>query len=205
MFTFRTYHNGLLMYMDSLPRESDQMLGTYFILNLVDGVLETEVLMLSTFMMNTERIGENLNDNENHTVSVLLDVVNTELTVTLDGSSITVSYDHGDLTDQNIGTSGLYFGGVPDIHTVFLSGAENFEHYDGCIMGIRYSNETIGLMPETPIAENAVTEGCIVIDPCDGVECGAGVCVSPHGICDCRRTGMLGASCTEGKVFYLGL
>lgn len=194
VFTFRTTNpNGLLVYMYSNPSLF------YFKLSLLNGALVAEIIDPVDFSFSAIiiTIEENVNDNENHTVSILLDNINEQFLVTLEGQSPTlVRYSSPFFEDAHIGENGLFFGGAPEIDD---------RHFVGCLMNIRYSNDstqTSDLTPMSPLAEVSVTDGCI--NPCDGVECGAGVCVEhfPMGFCDCRGTQLLGANCTEDPAVH---
>ena len=201
MFTFRTTQpNCLLVYMDS-GQPGD---APFFKLSLVQGVLEARVLGAS-LALESVTVGEDLSDNQNHTVSVELNAAGGSFTMTVDGlMSQQLSYFNSFF--PHVGTNGLYFGGIPD-HIEVASGSmvRDDENFNGCLINVRYSNISTSvsdLMPVDPLIENAVTEQCN--DVCEGVECGAGVCVElyPVGVCSCRGTGMLGANCTEGKLYF---
>ena len=199
VFTFRTTQpNCLLVYMDS----GQPGLGQFFKLSLVQGVLEARVFGLS-FKSEQFTTGEGLNNNENHTISIELNTVASQFTMTLDDLQPEMFSYHPFF--PHIGIGGLYFSGIPNnIDVVSESLVRDDENFNGCLMNVRYSNDSTSesdLMAVSLLVENAVTEGCA--DLCEGVECGGGVCVElyPVGFCNCRGTGMLGASCTEGKLY----
>ncbi len=215
-FSFKTSHrNALLLYFESNAEFS----GEFFKLSLVNGVLTAEIISTTSFLpVQVSIANQHLNDNQVHTVAVHHDRPSLRFTIQLDQSAPerTINYQAffpGGL--NHIAESGLYFGGVPENFTAHVgSSAPSDPHFIGCIINVRYSNDSTqpanstnnstqpaDLFEAFPQEEVSVTAGCVDdIDPCEEVECGDGVCVPSFsvGICDCRGTNKLGANCTEG-------
>ncbi len=199
-FSFKASHrNGLLLYFDS-----NALFGAFFKLSLVNGVLTAEIISTISFLPVQVSIGnQHLNDNQVHTVAVHHIRSNNRFIIQLD-QSVSETFNYLNIVPElnHIAESGLYFGGVPENFTSQTGGsAPSDPHFIGCIMNVRYSNDSTqlaDLFEAFPQEEVSVTAGCV--DPCEEVECGDGVCVPsfPVGICDCRGTNKLGANCTEG-------
>lgn len=206
-FSFRTsQQNGLLLYMDGNAFGDDipsLAIVQYFKLSVVNGTLAVEIFDLDTLNPSITIIREHINDGQVHTV-LINHQKNTgtgSLTIMLDGY-ITLTYQL--FSNEDIGASGLYIAGVNG-HQSLMDRANTDIHFVGCIMDLRYSNDSIqdnDLLPQAPmVEEESVVEQCV--DPCEGVNCGGGVCVGtfPVGTCDCRNTGLLGPDCTEGMCY----
>lgn len=190
-FSFRTSESdGLLIYYADISITN----GEYFRVKLLNGALRIDLLN------DGQVIGEHLNDNFLHTVSIS-HTKNVQFDVTLDSlDTVTIEYKPINIpTDVSEPLyTGVFFGGVPEMPQLATRSVLDDPHFIGCLEDIRYSN-TSSLMYNAPIIENGVEEGCE--DPCVGKSCGSGVCVPrwPAGYCDCQGTGMLGDRCTEGK------
>ena len=205
-FSFRSsQRSGLLMYTEG--SDDSLRIGEFFKLSLIDGDLAAEVIDSVTFLPVATVLKKCVADNQVHTVTLLHNARARQFTIRIDGDipqNVIYAILSTDM-ENHISDSGLYFGGVPDdlggLDPLLSSSAHSDPHFVGCIMDIRYSNDSTDnkdLTEKLSMEEVAITEGCV--DFCEGVECGVGVCVPrfPVGICDCRGTNKLGVNCSEG-------
>ena len=200
--SFRTSESdGLLLYMD------DGMInGDFFRTRLLNGVLNIDLLGNDFFTSTlpqpvSEVLGEHLNDNCLHNVSVLRDHTNTQFVISLDNlAPVTMTYT------EFATSSSLFVGGVSSTLRPATSNVTDDPHFVGCLVDIQYSNTSTVIdqleyiLPiDDKNVENNLGGNCV--EPCEGVSCGSGVCIArwPTGFCDCRGTNMLGESCTEGE------
>ena len=146
-----------------------------------------------------------LNDNELHTVTIFHSPENRDFEYVLDGGTPVVeNYAAG--LDPEFGLSGVSFGGIPPDSVL----GSSYGSFIGCLENVQYgggnitfpSEADLALQPVQPVStnfRNGLEDGCR--DPCEGVECGAGRCVSrwpDRAFCDCRDTDQLGETCSEG-------
>ena len=199
--SFRTSESdGLLLYMDDGFTN-----GNFFRTRLLNGVLNIDLLGndFSTLPQPVaEVLGEHLNDNCLHNVSVRQDHTNAQFMISLDNlAPVTMTYREFETT------SSLFVGGISSSLRPATSNVTDDPHFVGCLVDIQYSNTSTvieQLEYILPITDknvvNNLGENCV--DPCEGVSCGSGVCIArwPTGFCDCRGTNMLGESCTEGEL-----
>lgn len=159
-----------------------------------------------------DTLGENLNDNQPHTLTLFHSPDIFQFRYALDAlEPVEVIYDTPPSTnpDPLFGPGGVYVGGVPDSSP--WSGQEPFdEFFVGCVRDVLFGS---GPIPSEGVASSTlegvgavgtvgtVQDGCL--DPCSGVSCGAGRCVArwpDQGFCDCRGTMALGEECSEGEL-----
>lgn len=191
--------DGLLLYMDDGFSNGD-----YFRARLLNGTLSVDLLgrTLHTISQPVVKVlGEHLNDNRLHNVSIEQDRSNNRFVIALDSlDPVLLSYSSFGISSTD--TSSLFVGGVPNTLLPAASSVIDDPHFVGCVVDIQYSNTSTlidQLEYNVPIVENNLRGDCV--DPCMGVSCGSGVCVArwPTGFCDCRGTNMLGESCAEGE------
>lgn len=198
ILSFRTSESdALLLYMETGTSRQG-----YFRVRLLNGALNIDLSRRpSPFQMYehvVEVLGEHLNDNRLHNVSVIRNRASNQYEISLDNvNSVTIS-----LGATSTATGSLYIGGVPKTLVPVTDSLLDDTHFIGCLEDIKYSNTSIlidQLEHHAPVVENGVRENCV--DPCSGVNCGSGVCVPrwPTGFCNCQATDLLGVSCTEGK------
>ena len=155
-----------------------------------------------------ESLGENLNDNTPHTITIYQDPALYQLRYVLDSLDPVEETYPSDLYPE-FGESGVYLGGVPDSSP--RSGEAPFNtSYVGCLEDVVFANGTISsegvATSELSVVgvvgtRGMVQDGCL--DPCSGMSCGEGSCVArwpDRGFCDCRNTMALGVACDEGEL-----
>ena len=201
-FTFRTSEqNGLLLFTMS-PEGSTR--EDYLLIRLVKGSLVIDVELGNILTSETESLGKNLNDNQPHTVTILHDPDIYLFEYKLDsGRPVEETYASNIIPD--FGSNGVFIGGVPFGTTLFA----NETYFIGCLENVisaSSSNLIIDMdsssLQALPVVESRgrIQNSCI--DPCTTVMCGSGTCVTKwpdRAFCNCRGTGMLGESCSEGK------
>lgn len=204
-FTFRTSElNGVLLYSEGCDRPD------YLLIRLVNGTIEVK-LSLREGNVETRTLGEFLNDNQPHIFTVYHNP-NPQILqfrYTLDSSSPVVEGYASDLVPA-FGSGGVFIGGAPPEGVLpNISPLVNGTSFIGCVEDVLFANAAI-VDPSVPSSSlqalvrvgmgGVVRDGCP--DPCSGVNCEAGICVArlpDHAFCDCRGTGMLGESCSEGE------
>ncbi|XP_053395317.1 neurexin-1-like isoform X3 [Mercenaria mercenaria] len=195
-FEFQTHSgSGMLMYIDGGRKSND-----YFELKLINGVLHL------TFKLNNERnmlsAGQNLNNNEWHSVDLIRDGRLTTLKV--DEFSYTrenQNYDPTYITFENSNNNYVFIGGLPSEYSHKLSELAHpqimFEpRLQGSVRNLFYSNCGKAMTsPQMLESEGLVMEGdkCMKSNPCKN----DGICVmQDHGVqCDCSWTNFVGEYC----------
>ena len=203
-FTFRTSEqNGLLLFTMS-PEGSTR--EDYLLIRLVNGSLVIEYGNNIFLTSETKSLGENLNDNQPHTVTVLHDPVIYQFEYKLDSGRLVKKTYTSNIPD--FGSNGVFMGGVPFGSTL----AVNEVYFIGCLENVisaSSSNLTVDMdsssLQALPVVESRgrIQDSCI--DPCTRMRCGLGTCIPKwpdHAFCNCRGTGMLGESCSEGKSVF---
>ena len=158
-------------------------------------------LILPLETTETEQIyaGENLNDNEPHTLS-LQQTADQFIVSVLDRSASEFSR-----LLANIGSMRVHIGGLPGDVKPLFSTSGNFR---GCLGDIQYAKNSANastLSSVSPLEQQGIVEGCS--DPCISVSCGggAGRCVAllpDSSFCDCSSSLLGGANCSEGRISY---
>ncbi len=207
-FTFQTSErNGLLVYAPEASNSSSSSEGEgeemedHMLIRLVNGSLVINV-NLGPLNSEEEIIGEFLNDNRPHTVTVFQDPARFRFQYSLDDTTLPDETYASNLRPV-FGTCGLYIGGVPRNATPFA----NDTRFIGCVRDVLFTSSD-GLAITTPTSSlqqlpelktgGAFIDGCV--DPCTGMDCGSGVCVSKwpdNAFCDCRSSMQLGEFCNE--------
>lgn len=201
-FTFRTAEsNGFLLYTDSNGRPA----GHYLFLRLREGKVAVDVRVGSPDNQDLETLrgefGSGLGDDRAHSITVLH--IFGQFEFELDGSQAFILNASSEGLLQT--HSRVFLGGLPDGHSPDLPSAASEPNLVGCFGNTRFANnswESIRTQLLAPIAERGVVAGCS--DPCAGVDCGGGQCVSRwtaeggESFCDCRGTGLAGPSCKSG-------
>ena len=144
-------------------------------------------------------VGEKLNDNEAHTLS--LQRTPDQFTVSVLDRSLSESSSLL-ASSSTIGSMEIYVGGLTENVTSLFS---TNGHFTGCLEDIQFvsnSSNTSSLVSVTPLVQRGIVDGCS--DPCANVSCGpgSGTCVAvlpDRYFCDCSSTQMGGADCTEGR------
>ena len=144
-------------------------------------------------------VGEKLNDNEAHTLS--LQRTPDQFTVSVLDRSLSESSSLL-ASSSTIGSMEIYVGGLPENVTSLFS---TNGHFTGCLEDIQFvnnSSNTSSLVSVTPLVQRGIVDSCS--DPCANVSCGpgSGTCVAvlpDRYFCDCSSTQMGGADCTEGR------
>ena len=203
LITFRTSHSvGLILYAEGLKDGDDQ--NEELEITLVGGQISVNVLQRRDAQPTFESVfeqfylGQNLNDNKPHMLSIqqldgtmsirIVDQPDSEVNSTLLG------------TPSSIGSTELYFGGVPMSVDSQLSASSS--PFIGCLDDVQFANTSTlpeSLVSVMPLEQSGVVNGCV--DPCTSVSCGQGECVAilPDQFhCDCSSTLMGGANCNEG-------
>lgn len=149
-----------------------------------------------------------LNDNQPHTLTIYHNPDLQRFEYVLD-SDAAVRVPHLAGVTPDFGPGGVFLGGVPPTITA-LAALVNETFFIGCLEDVLLANSTIS---SSSVANSVlqglglvrvggnVQDGCV--DPCLAVSCGQGVCVRrwpDRAFCDCRGTGMMGASCSEGEL-----
>lgn len=203
-FTFQTSEcDGVLVYTEGCNTED------YLLVRLVGGAVVARLSLGEDGERHSEEetLGGDLNDNQPHTFTIYQNPAVSQLRYTLDSLGPVEELYPSDL-DPEFGPGGVFLGGVPDSSP--RSGEPPFDaFFVGCLRDILFANGTIpsedvdsstlGVVGVVGTA-GTVQDGCL--DPCSGVSCGAGRCVSrwpDRGFCDCRGTMTLGEECSEGK------
>lgn len=203
-FTFRTAKsNGFLFYMDS----SGSPAGHYMFLRLREGKVAVDV-RVGTPGSPAETLqgefGSGLGDDQPRSITIVHSFGQFEFE--LDGSVVLILNASSDSLLQI--RSHVFIGGLPEGYAPDLPAAASEPNFVGCFGSTEFANDSVQsfrVRSLPPIDERGVVPGCN--NPCAGVDCGSGVCVSrwtaeggAHGesFCDCRRTGRAGSSCKSG-------
>lgn len=204
-FTFRTSElNGVLLYSEGFDRPD------YLLIRLVNGTVEFR-LSLEEDNVETKTLGEFLNDNQPHDLTVYHnpDPQILQLEYMLDSEQAMEGYASGLV--PAFGPGGVYIGGAPPNEVLpTITSLVNGTSFIGCVENVLSANGSITgssvpssmLQTLEPEMGGEVQDGCP--DPCLDVDCGEGHCVARlpnQTFCDCRGTGMLGEDCSEGKLY----
>lgn len=203
-FTFRTTElNGLLLYAEGNGSQPSDGSTDYIVASMDNGVI---YVMLQFFETNSNSLnltrvslGGSLNDNRPHTFSIRHSEEIIEYSI---DSTDTVTINYSSPVVTNIGTNGIYLGGLPSSVTPVLEGVLDKANFVGCLESLMASNNSQQPTPVLPLGENNVREGCV--DPCNAVSCSPGVCIPrwpDRGFCDCSGTSMSGENCNEGRSY----
>lgn len=196
-FIIRTSRlTGFLFYMDGAVTSQD-----FLYLRLVEGTVTVEIGIGTPQSTLTTQFGENINDNQPHTVMVIHS--NKQFEFRLDGTTVArLSYPDIFSTEFH---SPVLFGGVPNSYLVQFNSTRSDVNFAGCLQSIQFANSTNAstmLQTRNPVMENGVQSGCL--EPCRSIPCGnGGRCIQQWGTgrgyyCDCRGTSQAGSNCSEG-------
>jgi leucine-rich repeat transmembrane neuronal protein 1/2 len=204
-FQFKTLSgSGILMYIDGGGRKSSD----YFELKLINGAMHL------TYNINNElnmlSAGQNLNDNEWHSVNLIRDGRLTTLKVdAYIYTRQTQNYDPNYVTFENSNANYVFIGGLPSEYKHKLSDIARVPavyepRLQGSVRNIFYSNCGKAMTsPQMLDSEGLVMEGdqCMKNNPCKN----EGICVMlDDGVqCDCIWTNFDGKYCEIGKLFIV--
>ena len=199
--TFRTSElNGVLVYSEGCDRPD------YLMVQLLNGSLVARLSLREGEVTESE-LGDLLNDNQPHQLTVYHDPPNLQFRYVLDGGSPVEEGYPSDLIPA-FGSGGVFIGGIPPDVT-----AENHTSFVGCLDAVLFGTgsiptatvESLTLQSPQPLQTGGVVrDGCP--DPCSSVNCGEGRCVArwpDRAFCDCSDAGLLGEFCTEGETIIL--
>ena len=200
--SFRTSElNGVLVYIEGCDRPD------YLLIRLVNGTVEVR-LSLEAGIVETRTLGEFLNNNEPHVLTVYQNPQLLRFQYALDALVVVESYASGLV--PAFGPGGVFVGGAPPERVLAgIVPLVNGTSFIGCIESVFAGSGNFpgaevpssSLLRLEPIEVGGVIRpGCP--DPCLGMDCGAGHCVArlpDIAFCDCRGSGMLGENCTEGE------
>ena len=201
-FTIRTSElSSLLLYAEgngSIPSDGST---DYLVVTMDNGVIKILLqffeIQLNAVNTTTISLGEHLNDNRPHTLLIRHSGPTLEYSI---DSTEQANVTYSSIVVSNIGTNGIYFGGLPNTVTPILDSVRSEANFAGCLESIMASNNSQQVAPVMLLDQNNLTDGCI--DPCSAVSCQVGECIPrwpDRGFCDCRGTSMSGESCSEGK------
>ena len=204
-FTFLTsVRDGLLMYLEG--DNTTEAAHTVLVV-LQGGSLVIEV-NFEVDNMHQYILGNFLNDNRPHTLTIHHSVDNRQFEFKLD-SGAAVECPYASHITPNFGTREVYFGGSLSDSMA----TENVTNFIGCLsdmlsaVGSSLSVATLDSelqALDVIFSTEMIQENCQ--DPCAGKDCGNGRCVAYRpdlAFCDCRESGMLGENCTEGEIIYI--
>ncbi|XP_060552945.1 axotactin-like isoform X2 [Ruditapes philippinarum] len=146
-------------------------------------------------------VGKALNNDQWHSLNVLLNSDTGDLTLTVDKETKVISLkpytqydDFSQLLDWSQYKSAIYFGGT-DPNTLF---SDSYPHFIGCLRDIKYTNKDEKHVSVPIETLEGVQEGCI--DKCTNNPCHhGGQCINTYSetICDCFSTDYQGPYCSE--------
>ena len=209
--TFRTSNeSGLLLYAEGNDGHGIDALMVMLeggnISVMIQQHVEKRFGSMIIFLSETDQfyVGENLNDNRPHTLS--LQRTPGQFTVSVLDRSVSES-SRLLATSSSIGSMNISIGGLPDN---FMPLFATSGHFRGCLGDVQFVNNSTNtsfLVSISPLQQQGVTEGCS--DPCASILCGdgGGTCVAllpDRHFCDCSSTSFGGANCSEGRQCMYG-
>ncbi|XP_053393740.1 axotactin-like isoform X2 [Mercenaria mercenaria] len=201
--SFRTRNpNGLIFchYLKDLDVKELERINYRLCAELQYGLFELSYKLLDYDEVRLS-VGKALNNDQWHSMNVLLNSKTGELTLTVDSDSKVTSLkpysqhaDFSTLLDWSDYSSAIYFGGT-DPNTLF---SDIYPHFIGCLKDIKYRNKDEKLVPIPVDMMEGVVEGCV--DKCTNNPCHhGGHCINAYSdaVCDCFGTDYQGPFCSD--------